>query len=74
MGEGAESIPLLDAAMIQDYQRRVMQTGNRKDLDRLTRHIWNAFDHPTGKNTAGLAQLRAAIEARNYDGGGIPWI
>jgi hypothetical protein len=62
MGDGTEQVPTLTALLIRDYQRRVMQTSNRRELDQLTRSIWNAFDNP--KNAAGLQQLRAAIEAR----------
>jgi hypothetical protein len=62
MGDGNEPVPMLDAATIQRLQRQVMTTANRKELDALTRHIWQSYLDP--KNEAGLKQLRAAIEAR----------
>jgi hypothetical protein len=62
MGDGTEPIPLLDAATIQRYQREIMQSPNRTDLNAITRSIWRYYDAP--KNAAGLRQLRTAIEAK----------
>jgi hypothetical protein len=62
MGDGTEPALLLDAFMMQNYQRRVMPTSNRKHLDDLTRSIWPTFDH--AKNAVGLQELRTAIGAR----------
>lgn len=63
MGDGTEPVPRLDAATLKRYQREIMQATTRYALNNLTRQIWRTYEGEP-KNEAGLAQLRAAIEAK----------